>query len=440
MGKKSRRRQAAQRANDDRTTAGEAEARLASRADRYPSLSGLRGLAALGVFAVHAYALARFPQIWPEHPTVSFLLAWPLKMGWAGVDVFFTLSAFLLALPFACALADGAPPPGLGGYAARRALRILPAYGLQLLILLALIAMGAASSVITQPITAARLLVQPVFLYDIGWPSALAMQWPLIATWWTLPVEMSFYVMLPWLARWLRPGRWQWLLAGIAFAWIWRATLLWTQPYEPTTVFLVDHLPGRIDQFLIGMLAAYAVCRAPQSLTWVAGRRANAVFLVAAVVFLALPALGYVRGWPVGPNPDKHPLLIGWHTYASVAVACMLFAASRATLVLSAIVGSLPLRLLGQISYGFYLWHLPVLVWLQADGGVDAAGGPMAFILYGLLFSLAAAIASWRLIERPALRLAMRWPIGELQRMSESVDPAYGSTGSSRTESNRSTR
>ncbi len=369
----------------------------------------MRGLAALGVFAVHAYALARYPQVWPGHDTVSFLLAWPMKMGWAGVDVFFTLSAFLLALPFARSQHDGASPPDLAGYAARRALRILPAYGLQLLVLLALIALGIASSVVPQPITATRLLVQPLFLYDIGWPGAFAMQSPLVGSWWTLPVELGFYALLPWLARLLRPRRWQWLLTGIALAWIWRAALLWTQPHGPTAAFLAEHLPGRIDQFLIGMLAAYAVCRAPRSLAWVAGRRADAVFAIAALVFLALPALGYFQGHPVGPEPEKHPLLIGWHAYASVAVAGMLFAASRATALVSAVVGVLPLRLLGQVSYGLYLWHLPVLMWLQADGGVDAAGGPLAFMLYGLLFSLAAAIASWWIVERPALRLASHW-------------------------------
>ena len=101
--------------------------RRAAQDDRYPALSGLRGLAALSVFAVHAYALAGFTQIWPGHPTASFLLAWPLRMGWAGVDIFFTLSAFLLALPFVHAHLDQAPAMSLRGYAARRLLRILPA-------------------------------------------------------------------------------------------------------------------------------------------------------------------------------------------------------------------------------------------------------------------------------------------------------------------------
>jgi peptidoglycan/LPS O-acetylase OafA/YrhL len=406
---------AARSGSDDRAEDSQAGS------DRYSVLSGLRGLAALGVFAMHAYALVRFPQVWPGHPTLSFLLAWPMKMGWAGVDVFFTLSAFLLALPFVRAHLDGTAPPGLRDYSTRRAMRILPAYAAQLVILLVLIWLGVALQDISQPVTAARVLVQPFFLYDIGWPHVLAMQWPLVGSWWTLPVELGFYMMLPLLARLLRPGRWKWLLLFVAFAWAWRALLLWTQPYTPPIVFLVEHLPGRIDQFVIGMLAAYAVCRAPPLLDRVVGRRADVLFVVAALVFLALPALGYINGRMVGAEPELQPLLIGWHSYASLAVAGMLFAASRATARLSSIVGSQPLRLLGRISYGFYLWHLPVLMWLYANGGEELAGGPLAFMLFGFLFSLAAAIVSWSVVEGPALRLASRWTSPARARMRTPV-------------------
>jgi peptidoglycan/LPS O-acetylase OafA/YrhL len=376
--------------------------------DRYPALTGLRGLAALCVFAVHAYGLMLFPQLWPGHDTASSVLAWPFRMGWAGADVFFTLSAFLLAFPFVRAQVAGAKAPDLRDYSVRRLARILPAYLLQLLILLALIALRVAVQDNSQPVTTARIVVQPLFLFDLGWPDVLKMQWPLVGSWWTLPVELGFYAMLPWLALLLRPGKWQWLLLFIAFAWVWRAVLLWTQPYLPPVVFLVEHLPGRIDQFVIGMLAAYAFCRAPRALDWVKDRRADGLFVLAAGVLLALPALGYINGRPVSAAPNLQPLLIGWHSYASLAVAGMLFAASRGGPWLSSSVGALPLRMLGRVSYGFYLWHLPILVWLHANGGVAIAGGPFAFMLFGLLLSLVAGFLSWIVVEGPALRLAAR--------------------------------
>ncbi|MEO5595760.1 MAG: acyltransferase [Lysobacteraceae bacterium] len=387
-----------------------ADPRIAQDGARQPALSGLRGIAALGVFAVHAYALAGLATVSADHPTLSFLLAWPSQMGWAGVDLFFTLSAFLLALPFARANLQQSTAPNLRGYAARRLLRILPAYYVQLAVLLILIASGLDTGLISPPaVPMARLLVQPFFLYDLGWPGVATTQFPLIGSWWTLPVELSFYALLPWLARLLRPGRWRWLLLGVAFAWSWRAALLWTHSPSPAIDYLAEHLPGRIDQFVIGMLAAYALCRAPTSLAWLSGRKADLVFVLGALVFLLLPILGYRHGWPMGTEPRREWWLIGWHSYASVAVAAMLFAACRATRWISASFGSLPLRLLGQISYGFYLWHLPVLLWMHAHGGVVAAGGALAFVFTGLIFSLLLAIVSWVVVERPALSLVTRW-------------------------------
>jgi peptidoglycan/LPS O-acetylase OafA/YrhL len=422
MGKKSRRVHSAG-SRDKVHGARRAEPPVSiAQDDRYPSLSGLRGLAALGVFAVHAYALARFPQIVPEHPAISFVLAWPLRMGWAGVNVFFTLSAFLLSLPFAKASLAAAPSPSLRGYAARRVLRILPAYAVQLLVLFALIALGWASGVVSPPYSVARMLVQPVFLYDIGWPGVVSVQQPLVASWWTLPVEMSFYALLPWFARFLRQGRWHWLLIGVAFAWFWRAWLLWTQPPKSEILLLVQHLPGCLDQFLIGMLAAYACVRAPDLLRSITGRRLDAAFAAATVVFLLLPALGYLAfGEMMDADPHPQPSMIGWNGYASLAVAAMLIVCARGSCLADRLLSMPPLRGLGRISYGFYLWHLPVLLWLRANGGVDAAGGALAFALYGLLFSLVIAGISWVIVERPALRFASSWPAADQAKIPDPV-------------------
>jgi peptidoglycan/LPS O-acetylase OafA/YrhL len=137
---------------------------------------------------------------------------------------------------------------------------------------------------------------------------------------------------------------------------------------------------------------------------------------------MLLPAIGYVAyGAAMDGDPHPQPLMIGWHSYASIAVAIMLVVCMNGTRVADRLLATLPLRLLGRISYGLYLWHLPVLMWLQADGSIAAAGGPLAFALYGLLFSLVAALASWWFVERPALRLASRWPMDAHARMPTPV-------------------
>ena len=72
-----------------------------------------------------------------------------------------------------------------------------------------------------------------------------------------------------------------------------------------------------------------------------------------------------------------------------------------------AVLSRAPLRGLGTISYGLYLWHLPVLLWLRFEGLM-----PGGFVLPWLevaALSALVAYASWVLVERPAIEAAGRW-------------------------------
>ncbi|HEX5900430.1 MAG TPA: acyltransferase family protein, partial [Solirubrobacteraceae bacterium] len=86
--------------------------------------------------------------------------------------------------------------------------------------------------------------------------------------------------------------------------------------------------------------------------------------------------------------------------FAAVVVAV----ASRPPAVLS----WAPLRGLGTISYGLYLWHLPVLLWLRFEGLLPGAGfvGPWFAVV---ALTVLVAIASWVFVERPVIEAAGRW-------------------------------
>ena len=67
-----------------------------------------------------------------------------------------------------------------------------------------------------------------------------------------------------------------------------------------------------------------------------------------------------------------------------------------------------PLARIGVVSYGLYLWHLPLLLVLRDAGALPHDLVPRTLVVLGV--ALVAATLSWRLVERPALTWASGAP------------------------------
>jgi peptidoglycan/LPS O-acetylase OafA/YrhL len=133
------------------------------------------------------------------------------------------------------------------------------------------------------------------------------------------------------------------------------------------------------------------------------------VAAVALAFFVGILFSGFGRALFAGPI-----LVFG------AACACLIvLALDRGTWVARAL-SVAPLVGLGRISYSLYLWHMPILVWLGADNGrfelLDAAA---------IALSVGAAIASYRLVERPFLRRRHRpAAAGRRERAPSPLTPA----------------
>lgn len=357
-------------------------------------LTGLRGFAALWVLVYHVWVDAT-----PRAITLGPLDLTPLFSGGSsGVDLFFTLSAFLLSLPYASRQIEGAPPPSLRTFWLRRVQRILPAYYAQLLVLAALAGVFGIGAWPT-----ARQFVGNLLLFtDFGPFGAV----PMNPVTYTLPIEFGFYLLLPLLATWLRPRRWPWLaLFAIVVTQLWRHLMFPHVAHADVSlrVIAMEQLPGRLDQFVAGMLAAYAYTRAVASGRAANARANDALLLIGIALFVALL---YAVHYSIGTYWDGHPLLFVWHGLAGVAAALMLYASARGSRIARVLFDNAPLRWLGLVSFGVYLWHFPILLWLDAAHAFDGIDGYrlpwMLPIVLGAT-SLVAAI-SWRWVELPFLR------------------------------------
>ncbi|HET9471900.1 MAG TPA: acyltransferase, partial [Usitatibacter sp.] len=271
-----------------------------------PVLDGLRGLAVIWVIVFH-FVVLREGDPWvdalPAMPALDALV----RSGYLGVDLFFLLSGFLLALPWIAHANAGLPPPSAAAFYLRRARRILPAYYVQLALLF----------LVALPLLLGRSYWRKdlyVYLWN-GVAHGLFLQGtsPLTSgsmgingALWTLPIEVQFYLLLPLAAPlFLRAPRRA--LAGamaISLAWQWAAAhdlaplvalelrlgAHWRWPEATVRDMLAAELPGFLGHFGLGIFLAHA---------WLARRDRNpwlpAPFAAAAgALLLAVSIAGLV--------------------------------------------------------------------------------------------------------------------------------------------------
>ena len=304
-----------------------------------PALDGLRGLAILLVLIYH---FGEFVSLGS-----GFLSDGPLIGAcWSGVDLFFVLSGFLLG----GILIDHRQSPNLwAAFYARRAGRILPLYLAMVLIFTVMMALrpGRLEWLLTGnafPTWTYFAFVQNFFAATSNTfgPTFLGPSW-------SLAVEEQFYLVIPIVIRLVSPRRLPFvLITGIALAPILRnLTLQW---FSNCLIAPYALLPCRMDALLMGVLCAWIV-RQP---FFHDTRRAMAIpfwLLFVGTLFFA------VRFSGVG----KPAITLGFTWLAAFYAALLLTLVSPGSALSKAIFSFAPLRHLGSIAYGIYLFHVPVV-------------------------------------------------------------------------------
>ncbi|MGO9462970.1 MAG: acyltransferase family protein [Isosphaeraceae bacterium] len=357
------------------------------KADFYPGLDLLRGFAAISVVVYHA--IDHFK--WTSFPRDNVVCLW-FRLGWMGVDLFFVISGFVIALS-ALKLIDRNPADYARLYCARRLARIVPLHYLTCLLWI--------------------VFIMPAVMFDsrFGWHAlshlTFTHNWwhltigSLNGPNWSLGVEMQFYVLILLLAPWLRRAKpWAALLGCVAVSWTWRgAACAWLHGLTRDGVDLlwagIMQVPGMLDLFGFGIALAIVAHR---DNTGRLARRIHAVRWLLPLV-TALAATATMRFyWIYGTNWATWPMIVFWRT--ALGGTCLLAVLSacalddRWFLTLTA-----PLRYLGTISYGIYLWHMLMIFTLKTFFLDDPAHG----CLWALGLTLLFASLSWHFFEKPLM-------------------------------------
>jgi peptidoglycan/LPS O-acetylase OafA/YrhL len=318
----------------------------------FASLDGLRALSIIGV-------------VW--HHTTNNVAGWvALRRGFLGVDFFFIISGFLI-VTLLLRERRIAGDFSLRHFYVRRFLRIFPAYWAMLLIVtcVAYFKPGHLSTEIKRDIPFALLYI-----------SNLVPMLSLLSITWSLSTEEQFYLVVPALQKSM-PQLFPKLLLPAAY-------LLVILP--PFGVLPNLNMPGFFRQttfgpILLGVMLAYS-CDSPRGWAYISKALGNPMSPLFALAFVLL-ACSY-------PGSD----IAGWPRLA-IHVALLIFLAScvvREHHVLLPILTWWPIRRIGVVSYGIYLYHL-IVYWLVAKA-LDLSNVSFKYALF-----CGVAAASWAFAE-----------------------------------------
>jgi peptidoglycan/LPS O-acetylase OafA/YrhL len=392
--------------------------RPASGGGRLQGVEGLRALAATSILVYHCW-LYTSPD--GNEVELGFLSRFVLPYLPVGVTLFFTLSGFLLYRPLASSVLHGHPLPSVRRYFRNRALRILPAYWVILLVVgvvlpAALVRVSASELVVGRLVHDPDQVLRSVFLLQHYFPDSVLSG---IQPTWSLAIEVVFYLVLPLLgclaALSARRASTKW---GLICAAIVPAAVLFLVPISQKLVFsllpvgagpntgwsgdwhsvVVRSFWSQADLFALGMLLSVLWVALDDGLFrlpswWRKAVSSILILIVVSTLFLAERGVGI---------PYENLL----------AVACALLLAlvvlpDRESTMPSVLVRLLETRgvvAVGLASYSLFLWHEPLAHWLRdvgvTMGGVD--GFVVNLLLLGTLTGLLSAL-TYRYIERPAL-------------------------------------
>lgn len=383
-----------------------------------PALTGLRFIAAALVVLFHARGM--LPSL-RDNPAFDII-----GSGYSGVSLFFVLSGFVLAYNYLTP--DGTGVKDTRDFLVARFARIYPVYLVGIVVGFPLFVRdlqrsGGNAQLFREgpPITALTVTLLQSWVPDY----ACRLNCP----GWSLSTEAFFYLAFPVIGIWLVRRSGGSLFAFVIGCWAIAMTValayMKLNPDHFTEVSassradwlgMVKFSPlFRLPEFALGMAAGVLFLRAPHAF----GRHASTIGLVATAAIVAVLSLH-----------SRLPYLAIHNGLLAPLFALLIMSLATGAGPLAQVLGTRPLRLLGEASFALYLMHLAILSY--ASKGFEVAGMSMnkspGLLIITLIVLQALSIAILHFVEEPARR-AIRSRLGR----KKSAAPAEVQVSNERT-------
>lgn len=380
---------------------------LVQKRELISGIDGIRGLAAILVLLFHFYSFAgnnQFPG--------SFLV----RAGWVGVDIFFVISGFVLFLPFLRNALEG-KNTDLLSYYKRRVLRIVPAYWLNIIFMITVMFPVFFTSFNQLLHIGTNMLFLEGFF-----PVKESLR--LNGVYWTLWIEIQFYLILPFFAK-LFTGR----------TWIRNAVLviIAVSVYKYVGIVLTEHisdthkirqfwinsqLPGVLQEFTFGIIAANIYSRYKNKLS----SFKSSILVITGLGMLLLGMYFIVKygstNYWFGKSFLGYLPLVSLNTFFALSASILLLGVAAGSTLAKVTFGNPFLNFIGVYSYGIYLWHYPVGM-LMKNSGKEI--GYISFIVFGGIMSIIWAVMSYHLVEKRFIELGRKkWQVKKLEAQNTS--------------------
>lgn len=418
-----------------------------SGGDSLPQLDGLRAIAVIIIFMRHAWGLS---GSWRPVLRVGVridLTPFIVLMS-NGVDLFFVLSGFLLSRQFINAHRDGRPKPAVRRYVRLRAYRILPAYWVSVIIAVVVFTPTVINPQLVYSVLGLKTVLAHAVVLQTLLPWSYGL-WGPTSPYWTLTIEVIFYLALPFIMP-LFLGR-RWIVAvpaTLMLTWGW---LYYVHSTHATWLvdFIVDHggrpgsspqfarfylskqFPAHMFDFACGIGAACAVSAIRNADRWRATIARCARWLGVAIILVAMYWLGRITqdntfydGLTLMSTFTRSARAFYYLEEPSMGLGFgLLIFGLCCKDVRTSLLSYKPLRFFGIIGFGVYLFHMPFLYMYTKMPWIASISDLKVHWLVLMAFTGAVVITVaclvYLAIEKPFIDRARR-PGREISRKRES--------------------